>query len=284
MEDISDEICGYDEDTVIILEYAGLGDAIHTKLAIQHLTKMGMNVVWIAPDLIADLFKEDSHMSVFGNHIYSPLRNPSPTALNYHRIVEKSFLEIFDRFKFKYNVTAGICSGCVYRKRRNITQMYEPLYRSIKLLMDRDFSIQHQITHTGNIELNNSKPILCMETTSVSNYANHPVKYQLLIDSLSLYYDVVLVGGDRKLEYQNMFLDFRGSSLYDTFSVIKKSSIFIGRNSSNAALTVFKREMPVIMMDVVDAHLPQALGCRYWDNLRRIDCPTKIYQYCKELL
>lgn len=292
--EINDEIeSESSSDTIILLDAAGLGDAMHTKIASDHLIKMGKKVVWITPVAVAELFKEQHNIRIFSNGLNHGecLRFKNcdfsldvTMQEKFNEICNRAFSDIFHKFDsyfLSYEVLRSHMNRI--RARRRVHSFVAPIYRALQI--PRDQSIRPEIIHTGNVDVANTKPILCLETTSYANarFAK-PQKYQRVINFLRERYDVVLVGGDGGMQYENAFLDFRGKSLYDTFSLFKQASAFVGRNSSNTILTAFKKDMPVVCMDMHQNHLEHLRETGYWHSIVRIDKPINIKAYCEKLL
>jgi hypothetical protein len=96
---------------------------------------------------------------------------------------------------------------------------------------------------------------------SFRNYTNIEA-YTEIIDLLKSDYDIYLLGGPHDPYIKNT-IDFRGKSLYDCYSVIKKADVFIGRNSANQLLTVFKPNIKIIELDTTNNIFE---ACKYVDN------------------
>jgi hypothetical protein len=84
-------------DTIILFEYAGFGDTIHTRYLIQHIQEKYKNIVWITLGLIQDLYREHEELIIFSNTINNRLRNPSsPIVQAFSELMLETFNYIFN--------------------------------------------------------------------------------------------------------------------------------------------------------------------------------------------
>jgi hypothetical protein len=233
--------------TIVISEYAGLGDTIHTRLALQHLDKIdNSRLVWITPNLVADLYKDDNLCLNFGNDVYNPFRNPNIRFCRFFSSYMSSILDFVFSDHTCIDVTNKILHSHNNFKKRRIGFANHAF---AALGVAKDEHMHHYINHEGCVDLNNTKPIVCIETTRHESSANVK-KYTDIITNLSRVYDVIIIGGTQDAtKYKNLFMDCRGWSLYDTLSVMKKASLFIGRNSSNTTLMAFIDDIHMLIVD-----------------------------------
>jgi len=261
--EITEVLKFHPDETIVLLEYAGIGDAFHTKLVIQHIENKYKNIVWITNNIIKDLFKNHKNLTIFDNKIDNKIRYPevllTPTYLSF---IDKCFRAIFNEFDNKldisYNITIShrLCSQ--KKEQKTFDQHYYDIFG-----IQRDFSIKHNILHEDKIEINNEKPIIAFEHCSRSfRHLTNIEAYSKIVDLLNFKYNIYLLGSIDDPYIKNT-IDFRGKSLYDCISIIKKADIFIGRNSANQLLTVFKPNIDIIELDTTNNIFQ---SCRYVDK------------------
>ncbi len=233
------------KDTIILHEYAGFGDTIHTKLIIQHLQKQYKNIVWITLDEITKLYKEEKEILIYSNKFFNKLRNPHiKFNVHFSLTMEYFFKKVFVDYK-----NIDISKNIVFSHLNNFNLRFHEHYYKI-FNLQRDLELKHKITHTDKIKLNNNKPIIAFEHISISfKNLENLTKYQNIVNILKKDYDIVLLGNKNDPYIDGVFLDFRGRSFYDTISLLKDTSFFIGRNSANQTLTVFFQDLPVFEID-----------------------------------
>lgn len=249
------------KNTLVLLEYAGFGDTFHTKLIIQHLQKQYKNIVWITLENIKNLYKEHIDLHIYDNKIKNILRNPNAKICqDYSNLISELFFTVFKQYENKKDISNSIIFSHIHNYNKPFWWHYYNMFN-----INRDFSIKHNIRHSKNFEHNLNKEIICFEHNSIT-YAPFSDfhKYEKIVNNLSSFYDIVLLGGKEDPYLPNVAIDYRGKNFYDTFSVIKKSKFFIGRNSGNQLLTVFLDDLPVIEIDTPDNCF---IDCKYKKNV-----------------
>lgn len=242
----------YDPRSLFVLEYGGIGDSFHTKLWLQHIKRiMPKPVVLITCDQIVELFHDDWSFSAVAHGIFNKYRNPTFDFVTYglSEILNTIFCEYVGKSSH-LDISRAISKCHFQNQQSGFTSLASPYYYATEV--ERDYSIKHHITHLGKFEW--PRRYICMETGSISFSENDPNPFfyhDLALDIKLAGFDLILVGGKDTFKPVKCY-DYRGSSFYDTLSIMKGCELFIGRNSSNQGLSVFTPEVPVIDINSSD--------------------------------
>ena len=267
------------KETIILLEYAGFGDTIHTKLIIQHIKERYKNIVWITLDLIKDLYREHEELLIYSNKINNDLRNPQTLITQlYSNILLQIFEHVFKQYDNKIDISNNIIKSHLKNPYFSFLQHYFNIFN-----IKRDLSIRHYLQHSQDIMSINdiTKPLIGFEHCSKSfSFLTNINKYQNIINNLKNKYDIILFGSldDPKLENA---IDYRGKSFYDVFSILKKCKYFIGRNSANQQLTAFLPELTVLEIDTIVSSTIDFKTCGYVKNTYNVNDINQILEIIK---
>jgi hypothetical protein len=254
-------------DTIILFEYAGFGDTIHTRYLIQHIQEKYKNIVWITLGLIQDLYREHEELIIFSNTINNRLRNPSsPIVQAFSELMLETFNYIFNDFSNKIDISNSIIKSHVFNPNKPFANHYFNVFN-----VQRNNNIKHLLKHTSEININNDiKPIIAFEHCSETFSSFTDIqKYQEIVNLLKDKYDIVLFGS-LKNPYIDGTIDYRGKTFYEVFSVLKKSKYFIGRNSANQQLTVFLPDLPVLEIDTDHSPIVDFKTFGYKENVYHV--------------
>lgn len=260
------------------LDWAGIGDACyHSRLILQHKVKEGKRVAWIVTPLVASLFKDDKIMDVFSG-FYSPFRGPGcPIGTPVWKCFDRMFEDRFPKQE-KIHISKNVCLRYHQGGWCNFSELFFSAC-GIK----RDLSIEYKLTHNG-------EPILLLPEKFVFlEYSSRTFGATSLDDCVKLIISLEKIGistvyvGDSNDKKIPVGVDARGLSLYDTFSIAKRSIAIIGRCSGNEALSCYLPHIPVLETNIhmsIDKN-----GCNLHPNVTRLgpDFPERIPLILKDL-
>lgn len=246
----------------VVLDWAGIGDTVHSRLIVQHLAR-DYRVSWITVPLVVPLYKDDKLCQVLTSFA-SPYRDARQTFIWQGLCdgMDFMFREMFD-FPKLVNISTGV--GRYWHKEWSRTSYPELFFAGAGV--KRDWSVVHQLTHKGKSK-KKLKRYIIIEHASIT-FGNLPVaQYEDLVQRLSkLGIASVVVGGPNDPAIKGA-VDCRGLNLYDTFSVVKNSIGFVGRSSGNQSLMCFLPEIPLFEVGIPDLG---AFGpCGYHDYSTRL--------------
>jgi hypothetical protein len=236
---------------LFILDWAGIGDAIHSRLIAQTIAQT-KKVVWITP--IASLFKDDSLMTVLPCPSF-PYRD-----VRQHWIID-GLARAVDNLAREYirgelvHISKDV--GIYWHTWMHNQTDYADLFFSA-CKVERDPKVKHSLVHKGKSPIDGK--YVCIENASFT-LGTMDIKS---VPGLTL----VHLGGpsDPKIEGT---IDRRGTPLYDTFSILKGCEAFIGRASGNQMLMSFLPDIPVFEVDVPLVCSMVNLG--YHNDIRRVE-------------
>ena len=242
---------------LIVLDWAGIGDACHTRLIAQHLARE-RRLAWLTTPMIAGLFQDDS-MPVIACYASTArdVRQPEVRAL-------AAELDAIAR---------AVLPVPVLHMSYRVCQVYDDWLKRISNYADlffraagiqRDRSIRHTLVHNGQGPEGRYAVIEPYGYTTGAIFPGIAASTaRVLADAgVSLYQ--VGAANDALIEG---CVDARGLPLYDTYSLVKGALGFIGRASGNETLT-FYSQTPLIEVDVpgwASAH-----NCGYHGNMVNI--------------
>ncbi len=244
-----------------VLDWAGIGDAIHSRLIAQTIAQT-KKVVWITP--IASLFKDDSLMIVLPCPSF-PYRD-----VRQHWIADGLTVAID-------NMAKQILSGELVHVSRNVARYwhttwvhkqtdYADLFFSA-CGVGRDPKVKHRLAHKGKSLLQGR--YICLENASMTLGTTSPEQWQNIVATIKKSgFSVVHVGGVSDPQIEGT-VDKRGTPLYDTVSILKGCEAFIGRASGNQMLMSFTPDIPVFEVDVPFVCSMVNLG--YHNDIRRVE-------------
>jgi len=261
-QDLHPEKCDY-----LIFDYAGIGDSFHTRLLAQQLSQNN-KICSVVPPLVYDLYADDEKTKTYSGFTF-PFRK-AHTILCRKMI---SFITQTINFYFSedfkiLNSTKSIVDYLMkYGLPNNIA--FETFCFSANNFK-RDYSIKHHLVHNGKITdlaICPANKYIIIEHCSYSFGSIDLNLYNDLISSLkNIGIDSIIVGSEYDPFISNT-IDGRGLSTYDTYTLIKNSIGFVGRNSGNQCMTSFCENIPVFEIGV-----PASLAyCKYRGNIYSFD-------------
>ena len=130
----------------IVFDSAGIGDLVHSRLVVQHLSEKYKNITWLVPAIIKPLYKDDDLTNVI-DCCYIMYRNPNGQ-------VENKLLNLVDYIlksnfpnKIIYNIPLNITNFLTGDN--NYINFSDFWFKSNNII--RDFDIKHSLNHNGNI-------------------------------------------------------------------------------------------------------------------------------------
>jgi len=233
----------------IFFDYAGIGDAVHALLVIKHVLKANVfkKPCWITSPLISTLFKDDNKI-----HVESGITLKYRFSCDQRTIILVNFINCMARVIFNGKIVIDISNSITFPKpypKNKISRCGDNWVNSVGL--ERNWAIQHSLIHNGQLEqlsFNVKNPYVVMEIGSLSFGKGNPDRYQKISDKLKeIGINSVLIGGTDDPIVPGS-IDARGLSVYDTFTLIKNSIGFMGRNSGNQCLSAFCQHVPVFQL------------------------------------
>ncbi len=224
----------------LVLDWAGIGDAVHARLIAQHVARQGATA-WITNPLVAGLYRDDPLPVLPG--VASPWRDPMDKNL---RQMAPAMTALAERIFGQpvLDVSAGVTKffPAWLKQPTNYADLF---FTGAGVV--RDMALRHTLVHHG-------KPLsghyVVIETTSRSHGRIGGGYYAGLIQKLNARGVAALTIGGLVDELAVGSLDYRGRDLYDTFSLIKGARAFVGRASGCQSLVYFLPDMPLFEVDV----------------------------------
>jgi len=275
-------------DTVFV-EYAGFGDAIHSRLMIQQyrLEHPEQTVAWFVNKNVANIYRNEE--LVFGHHVINRYRYPH-NALSREVIkclgalVDKAFVHSKLRI---YDLSKKVIQYHIERRRIQQWKSFEfPYYDSMN--MKRNYDIKHVVKHNGKMSdfdffsSLGARPWILFEHSSMSfRTSSNPKAYAEFVQTMIKNdVPVVLVGAK-----DDFFIDgcynCLGANFYDVITLMRNCSCFVGRNSANQMMSVFTlKPINILELDTVDhngllsfkkcEYLPVNSIIRYYDTRKTV--------------
>jgi len=303
----------FSENSLIISEFAGNGDSIHTKLLIQNLIqnkgefvvpspggKMekrifrvndDTKIYWLCNPLVQDLYKDETSFKAISNGIIgnNKFRIPCGYCMAIYSIISDMLDFLLQSHHNKINLSEIVCAYHVYGQMGNPNSQStfcDPFY--VGTGVSRDPSIKHSINHldTTNFKskIPNEKYIVIEHSATGKVFSEETVRFyeDLILLLKGKGYESAIVGGKNDPEISGA-INYLGESLYDTYTLVKHSSGFISSNSGNSTLVYFFDDLPVIEINT-QINTPMSTSrLKYKNNMHYAnfdDC----FQKVKEVL
>jgi len=252
---------------LVALDWAGIGDAIcHSRLILQHL--LPQRILWITTPTVYGLFKDDRLMDVRCG--FNGERNvETPFLIDLATQTEEIMKIIFS--KRCISITKNIMINFNRCSKYNFSDMF-----FCSCGMSRNRTIKHALSHNGEKSINTSKKYIVIEHSSLCGIPANIVSYKKLFSRIKDRYDIFLLGSLSDPVIDGA-IDCRGMSLYDTFSIVRDCSIFIGRSSGNQSLMCFLPHIPLIEVDVRPKASYQECGLH--PNVKKVALPEEAERY-----
>lgn len=258
---LSDKVGGPSDNSLLALDWAGIGDACcHARLILQHVVKMGKEVTWICIPKVASLFRDDPMMRVFPG-IENPYRVPGlPNQMRVTHGIDEHFEICFPGWK-KLNISHSVM--CRYHGGAGIS-FTDRFFGACG--MTRDPSIVHSLTHLGSVPKDLPIPYVVFEHTGSSHGSAHPDLAKLLVSNLrKIGVATVCVGGLGSYPVPGAIMR-TGLDMYNTFSIVKGATAMVGRSSGNQSLACFLPTLPVFEIDVLQVSAKYSV-CKIHPNI-----------------
>jgi hypothetical protein len=224
---------------LVVFDWAGIGDAIHSRLIVQHLAKE-QEVSWITTPQVAPLYKDDKLAEVFSG-VSSDFRDASKIWIvdGLCPAIDAVAKKLFgDRL---VNISSNV--GRYYQNGWDGKSYVSLFFGAVGL--KRDKAIKHQLRHLGTPTIGLPKRYIALENHSITFGAPPVGQYQEMTARLGDIGIAVVQVGATGVPRVNGTVDARGMDLYDTYSIVKGAIGFVGRNSGNQSLMVFRRSTPL---------------------------------------
>ncbi len=258
LKNLKVEDCKY-----LVFDYAGIGDAIHSRLVVQQLARDG-KVCWVVPPLVYELYRDDDVATMYKGFTILYRITTTKLCQILCRFIDLMINTLFKEYHI-FNMTNAIV---IHDKNKQIKveKDFEDFYFKANGL-ERNFKIKHKLIHNEklsdlDVKFNHNKYVV-IEYASFGYGCLDLNIYDKLIDNLNdIGIDCCFIGSinDKPL---NKGIDCRGMNLYNTATLIKNSIGFVGRNSGNQCMTVFFKKIPVFEIST-----PTSLRiCNYRDNI-----------------
>lgn len=249
--------------TAIVIDYGGIGDAIHTRLIAQHLVSHGHVVTWITNPFVATLYKDDTLMQVLPGFAMR-FRDPRSKWQNLLTTQIKKIASTIFRHKKIIDVSCGVAHIFGKAHWGNYANMF---FNGAGIR--RDVKLKHQLTHNGKLEdirpeLVDKKYViiehasLTFGTVNVSKYADFVDNHKK--NGVACVY----LGSLKDPEIPNA-IDCRGLNMYDTYTVLKNSIGMLARASGNQSAMAFLPKVRVYEVDIPSGANMQV--CGYHENI-----------------
>lgn len=242
---------------VLVLDWAGIGDAAHARLIAQHLAK-DASVAWVTHPLVAGLYRDDPMPVLPG--VTSPWRNAAEhwQVAEFAPAMHRAAQRVFDGRLV--DVSAGVVAhyGTWHAHQTNYADLFFG-----GAGVTRDPRIRHRLQHRGCVK---DGAYVCIETTSLTHGALPGSAYLDFVTRLAKREIRCYTVGGKDDELAAGSLDFRGRDLYDTYTLIKGARAFVGRASGCQSLTY-----PASWVKLVEVDVPawsSAEVCGYHKPLR----------------
>jgi hypothetical protein len=247
----------------VVFGWAGIGDAVHDRLIIQHLAREHQ-VTWLTTPQVAPLYKDDTLCQVIPT-FSSPYRDARQTWLwqGLCGMMDALFAHYFPDVK-RVHVSHGVAN---YWHKGWKGTTYPGLFFG-GVGVERDNSIVHQLTHNGKPTIQLPKHYVVCEHASIT-FGTLPQSYyeEMARRLKKLNIATVVVGAPNDPPLKGA-IDARGLPLYDTFSLMKGAAGFVGRSSGNQSMMVFLRDIPLFQVQIPD--LGDFELCKYHPNVYRL--------------
>jgi hypothetical protein len=247
----------------IVFGWAGIGDAVHDRLIVQHLCREH-KVTWLTTPAVASLYKDD-HLCQVIPTFSSPYRDARQTWLwqGLCDTIDFLFEKHFPSVK-RVHISAGVARHWHNGWKGD---SYPGLFFG-GAGVARDLSIIHQLTHLGTPPIDLPERYIVLEHASIT-FGTLPASYYeeltRRLDRLGIATVVVGAGSDPDVKGA---IDARGMNLYDTFSIMKGACGFVGRSSGNQSMMVFLRDIPLFQVQI--PNLGAFELCGYHSNAYRM--------------
>lgn len=231
-----------DETSLIVLDWAGIGDAFYSRYIIHHIPE---KAVWITNPKVANLYRDDTLLPVVPGFA-SPFRDARQRWVRRlsqglssaaAKAFNKPLLDVSYRVS-QYYPTWG----------RRPTTYRDLFFDACKIKFNP--KVQPTLTHKGIFKL--QCPYVVVEHCSITFGPVKVEPYEELAQRLRKHGILTLYVGAKSDPPIKGAVDKRGFNLYDTFSMLKGCKAFIGRSSGNESLMGFLPNIPVFEVDVPD--------------------------------
>ena len=251
---------------LIALDWAGIGDAVcHSRLILHHL--LPRKILWITTPTVYGLFKDDPLMDVRCG-FDGPRGIGNPELGNK---IDQIMKDVFKKetLPISKNIIRDF-ANCIARK-HNFSDAFFCCCG-----MEKDKKIKHSLIHKGQSLIKTNKKYIVVENFFRAQTPALLSSYKKLFEKIKDRYDIVSLGAAIDPIMEGM-IDCRGFSLYDSFSIVKNCSAFIGRSSGNQSLMCFLHQIPIIEMDVAVSASYQECGLH--PDVKKVKLPEEAEKY-----
>ena len=258
------------DNALMILEFAGNGDSIHTNLLIHHLLEQKLHpehsrkydlpkigehipedsvtinkntcIYWVCNPLVEGLYKDETRFKTISNGINedNKFRVPCGFTLGFYHLISDMIRHLFPHVLNKIFMSERICASHLYLSPLKSSQSMafcDHYYQTTGV--ERNPSIKHSIEHNDSTQffkkLPKSKYIVVEHSASYTKHNEETLEFYSSIVSFlkrEKQYEIALIGGPKDPMVDGC-LNYLGESLYDTYTLIKHSDGFISCNSGN---------------------------------------------------
>jgi hypothetical protein len=234
----------YKDFDCIVVDSAGIGDCVHSRLLVQHLKAVYDKILWLVPPISESLYADDDLVTVakgyYCNYRCQEWLFMKPLYSAFNQMLLDAFTPQ-SLYHIPYNIAMA------YGDNKPWPGFLNAWFAANKI--ERDITIKHELKHHGISDICNDKYVI-IEHSSMSNGCLGSEFYYPIVKKLeSCGIRAVCVGGKSDSIIDGC-IDYRGRSLYDVMSLIKRCCGFIGMSSGNECLLSFYPTVKLIEINV----------------------------------